>query len=159
MASIIEGYEYDIFVSYRQNDNHSGWVTKFVEALREELTATLKEPFSIYFDTNPHDGLLETHNIDKSLEGKLKCLIFIPVISRTYCDPHSYAWQHEFCLFNKMAKESQFGLNIKLNNGNVTSRILPVKIHELDSEDNALLKNELGEVLRAIEFTLSLIHI
>jgi len=152
MANIIDGYEYDIFISYRQNDNHSGWVTKFVEALKEELTATLKKPFSIYFDANSHNGLLETHNIDKSLEGKLKCLIFIPIISHTYCDPQSYAWQHEFCVFNKMAKENQFGLNIKLSNGNVTSRILPVKIHELDSEDNTFLKNELGEVLRAIEF-------
>ena len=91
MASIIEGYEYDIFVSYRQNDSHSGWVTKFVEALQEEPATTTKDPFSIYFDTNPHNSLLEPHNIDKSLEGRLKCLIFIPVISYTYCVPQSYA--------------------------------------------------------------------
>lgn len=89
-------FEYDIFISYRQNDNRSGWVTEFVKALTEELAATIKEPVSVYFDTNPHDGLLETHNVDKSLEGKLNCLIFIPVISQTYCDPGSFAWLHEF---------------------------------------------------------------
>jgi hypothetical protein len=32
MASIIPGYEYDIFISYRHNDNRSGWVTEFVAA-------------------------------------------------------------------------------------------------------------------------------
>ena len=95
MASIVPGYEYDIFISYRHNDNRSDWVTEFVAALKEELAATLKEPLSVYFDSNPYDGLLETHNVDKSLEGKLKCLIFIPVISQTYCDPTCFAWQNE----------------------------------------------------------------
>ena len=36
--------------------------------------------------------------------------------------------------------------------GNVASRILPVKIHDLDAEDKALLENELGGVLRSIDF-------
>src|SRR5664280_331386 len=119
MASIIPGYEYDIFISYRNNDNRSGWVTKFVTSLKEELAATVKDPISVYFDTNPHDGLLETHNVGESLEGKLKCLIFIPVISQTYCDPTCFAWQKEFLVFNKMAKEDLFGRNIRLPNGNV----------------------------------------
>ena len=34
----------------------------------------------------------------------------------------------------------------------MASRILPVKIHDLDQEDKELLENELGTVLRAIEF-------
>jgi hypothetical protein len=152
MASLLPGYEYDIFISYRHNDNRSGWVTEFVSALEEELAATLKEPVSVYFDTNPHYGLLETHNVDKSLEGKLKCLIFIPIISQTYCDPQSFAWQHEFCAFNKLAKEDQFGRDIRLSGGNVASRILPVKIHDLDPEDKMLLENELGGILRSIDF-------
>ena len=153
MASIIPGYEYDIFISYRQKDNkYDGWVTEFVDHLKRELEATFKEDLSIYTDDNPHDGLLETHNVDKSLEGKLKCLVFIPVISQTYCDPKSFAWQHEFCEFNKMAKIDSFGRDIKLSNGNVASRILPVKIHDLDIEDNTLLENELGGALRSIEF-------
>ncbi len=152
MSSLIEGYPYDLFISYRHNDNRSGWVTEFVNALQEELASTIKEPLSIYFDKNPHDGLLETHNVDKSLEGKLKCLIFIPIISQTYCDPKSFAWQHEFCAFNKLAQEDQFGKDITLRNGNVTSRILPIKIHDLDEEDKSIIENEMGGALRSIEF-------
>ena len=153
MPSLVEGYEYDIFISYRHKDNKGGhWVSEFVDALRTELEATFKEDISIYFDENPHDGLLETHNVDKSLEGKLKCLIFIPIISQTYCDLKSFAWQHELCAFNKLAKEDQFGRDIKLRNGNVTSRILPIKIHDLNAQDKGLFENELGGVIRAIEF-------
>src|SRR5215510_6281366 len=118
MPSLFSGYEYDIFISYRQNDNRSGWVTKFVKALQEELAATIKEPISIYFDNNPHDGLLETHDVDKSLQGKLKCLILIPIVSQTYCDTKSFAWQHEFCAFNRIASAEPLGRDIKLANGN-----------------------------------------
>jgi hypothetical protein len=34
MASVIPGYEYDIFISYRQKDNKGDmWVSEFVDAL------------------------------------------------------------------------------------------------------------------------------
>jgi tetratricopeptide (TPR) repeat protein len=153
MPSIVPGYEYDIFISYRQKDNkYDGWVSDFVNNLRKELEATFKEDLSIYTDENPQDGLLETHNVDKSLEGKLKSLIFIPIISQTYCDTKSFAWTHEFCAFNKMAQKDSFSREIKLGNGNVASRILPVRIHDLDAEDKALLESELKGPPRAIEF-------
>jgi hypothetical protein len=153
MSSIIEGYEYDIFISYRQKDNkHDGWVTEFVDNLKGELEATFKEEINVYFDFNPHDGLLETHDVDASLKEKLKCLVFIPIISQTYCDSKSFAWQHEFCAFNELAKVDRFGRDIRLSSGNVASRILPVKIHDLDEEDKTLLENELGGVLRSIDF-------
>ncbi len=150
--ALLPGFEYDIFISYRHNDNLDGWVTDFVQNLEKELKGTLKDTVTIYFDKNPHDGLLETHNVDKSLEGKLKCLIFIPIISQTYCDPKSFAWQHEFCAFNKLAKEDAFGRDVKVSGGNVASRILPIRIHDIDAEDKALLENELGGILRPIEF-------
>ena len=36
MASIISGFEYDIFISYRQKDNkYDGWVTEFVANLQK----------------------------------------------------------------------------------------------------------------------------
>jgi TolB-like protein len=153
LSSIIEGYSYDIFISYRQNDNkYDGWVTEFVDNLNKELEANIKDKISVYFDINPKDGLLETDSVDKSLENKIKCLVFIPIISRTYCDLKGFAWQNEFCAFNKLAKEDTFGRDIKLTSGNVASRILPVKIHDLDSEDKTLLENELGGMLRGIEF-------
>src|SRR6267378_808248 len=153
MPSIVSNFEYDIFISYRQKDNKGEhWVTEFVHLLKTELEATFKEDISIYFDASPRDGLLETHSVDKSLEGKLKCLIFIPIVSQTYCDLKSFAWQQEFCAFNRTGKEDQLGRDIRLSNGNVASRILPVKIHDLDADDKALLENELGGALRAIEF-------
>jgi len=153
MASILPGYEYDIFISYRQKDNKGdGWVSEFVDALKNELESTFKEEISVYFDINPHEGLLETHIVEASLKEKLKCLVFIPVISQTYCDPKSFAWQNEFCAFNKLAIADQFGKDIRLLSGNVASRILPVKIHNLDNEDKLLLENELGGVLRAVDF-------
>jgi TolB-like protein/Tfp pilus assembly protein PilF len=153
MPSLVSGYEYDIFISYRQKDNRGErWVTEFVNSLKTELDAAFKDDISIYFDENPHDGLLETHNVDKSLEGKLKCLIFIPIISQTYCDPKSFAWQQEFCVFNKLSQEDQFGRDVRLTNGNVTSRILPVRIHDLDAEDKTLIEAEIGGMLRAVDF-------
>jgi TolB-like protein len=153
MASLILGYEYDIFISYRQKDNkHDSWVSEFVTLLKGELEATFKEDISVYFDINPHDGLLETHDVSDSLKEKLKCLVFIPIISQTYCDPKSFAWEHEFKAFVELASHDQFGLKVKLPNGNIANRILPVQIHDLDSDDKALFENELGGVLRPIEF-------
>ena len=153
MASLIPCYEYDIFISYRQKDNKGEkWVSEFVESLKIELESTFKEEVSVYFDINPHDGLLETHEVDESLKEKLNCLIFIPVISRTYCDPKSFAWEHEFKAFVEQATEDSYGLKIKLPTGNVASRILPVRIHELDNEDISLCESLTEGVLRGVEF-------
>ena len=153
MSSILPGYEYDIFISYRQKDNkHDGWVTEFVNNLKGELESTFKEEISVYFDINPHDGLLDTHDVDASLKNKLKCLVFIPVISRTYCDPNSFAWEHEFKAFVELASQDQFGLKVKLPNGNVASRVLPIRIHELDLTDIKECESVLGGTLRGVEF-------
>ncbi|MCU0409480.1 MAG: hypothetical protein MUD02_11075, partial [Bacteroidales bacterium] len=153
MASQKEGFGYDIFISYRQKDNKGEkWVSEFVEALRSELDATIKDEVSIYFDENPHDGLLETHDVDASLKEKLKCLIFIPVISKTYCDQRSFAWIHEFMSFVETASSDSIGLRVKLPNGNVACRVLPVRIHDIDQEDIKLCESILGGNIRGIDF-------
>ncbi len=152
MPSLVPGYEYDVFISYRQNDNRSEWVSSFAEHLREELAATIKEPVSIYFDENPHDGLLDTHHVDKSLEGKLRCVIFIPVLSHTYCDTKSFAWNNEFIVFCQQAEGDSIGLDVRLINRNVTSRILPIQIHDLDPADQHLFEETSGGPLRSIDF-------
>jgi TolB-like protein/tetratricopeptide (TPR) repeat protein len=153
MSSVIEGYLYDIFISYRQKDNKGDrWVSEFVEALKTELESTFKEEISVYFDINPRDGLLETHDVNASLKEKLKCLVFIPIISRTYCDPRSFAWEHEFKTFVDQASQDQFGLKIKLPNGNVASRVLPISIYDLDNTDIKLCESVLGGFLRGVEF-------
>ncbi|MCJ7446508.1 MAG: hypothetical protein MUO72_02325 [Bacteroidales bacterium] len=153
MASLVPGYEYDIFISYRQKDNKGDrWVSEFVEVLKTELESTFKEEISVYFDVNPHDGLLDTHDVNASLKEKLKCLVFIPIISRTYCDPKSFAWEHEFKAFIEEASHDQFGLKVRLPNGNVANRVLPIRIYDLDNTDIKLCETELGGVLRGIEF-------
>lgn len=84
MPSHIPGFEYDIFISYRQKDNkYDGWVTEFVNNLKKELEATFKEDISVYFDESPHDGLQENYDVNDSLREKLRCLVFIP--RRLYC--------------------------------------------------------------------------
>ena len=153
MPSLIAGYEYDIFISYRHKDNkYDGWVSEFVSNLRKEVEATLKYDVSIYFDENSYDGLLENHEVDESLRKKLKCLIFIPIISQTYCDEKSFAWQHEFLSFLTLSSKDHYGVKIDLPNHNVASRILPVRIHEIDQEDKDLIENHLGGPMRPIDF-------
>ena len=147
------GYNYDVFISYRQKDNKGDrWVSEFVDALKIELESTFKEEISVYLDINPHDGLLETHDVDESLKEKLKCLIFIPIVSRTYCDPKAFAWEHEFKAFVEQASKDEFGLKVKLPNGNVANRVLPVLIHDLDMADIRECESVLGGVLRGVEF-------
>lgn len=156
MPSVLPGYEYDIFISYRQKDNkYDGWVTSFVDDLQRELEATFKKEVSVYFDMNPHHGLHEMHDVDESLKEKIKCIIFIPIISQTYCDPNSFAWQHEFLAFRDFTKRDQFGPKVKVAGGNFSSRILPVCIHELDEEDKQLFEREVGGPLRSIDFIFS----
>jgi hypothetical protein len=153
MASILQGYEYDIFISYRQKVNKGDrWVSGFVRNLQTELESTFKEDVTKYFDINQHDGLLETHDVGDLLKEKLNCLIFIPVISRTYCDTKSFAWEHEVIAFVEQASKDQFGMKVKLPGGNVANRVLPVRIHDLDIEDLILCEAVLGGVLRGIEF-------
>ena len=130
-------------------------MSEFVEALKTELESTFKEDVSVYFDENPHDRLQETHNVDKTLERKLKCLIVIPILSQTYCDPDSYAWQNEFLPFIKMAESDRYGKDVTLRSGNVASRILPIRIHDLEQEDIKLFEKEIGSILRPMDFVFS----
>ncbi len=147
-SSIIPDYDYDIHISYRYNDNkYDGWVSEFVEKLNQELSATLKDKLTIFFDKNPEDK-----GDDGSSESKIKSLIFIPVISQTYCDINSPVWKNEFRIFQNEIKNDSIGSNIKLNNGNTASRVIPVKIHDIDNDDVKLLETELSGGLRSIDF-------
>jgi dienelactone hydrolase len=156
MPSLTPGYNYDIFISYRQKDNkYDGWVTEFVDNLKRELESMFKDEVSVYFDINPSDYLLETYDVDASLRDKLKCLVFIPIVSRTYCDPKAFAWNHEFKAFIDQASNDKFGLKVPLPNGNVASRVLPVRIHDLDISDLKLCESILGGVFRGVDFIYS----
>jgi class 3 adenylate cyclase len=148
MSSIIPGFDCDIHVSYRYNDNkYDGWVSEFVDRLNKELGATLKDKLSIYFDKKPEERLS-----DLPAGSQIKSLIFIPVISQTYCDAASPVWKGEFNEFLVESKSDRIGRNVKLANGNTISRVIPVKIHDIDLEDVKLLEQELSGVLRSVDF-------
>jgi class 3 adenylate cyclase len=142
------GYDCDIYISYRFNDNkYDGWVTSFVDKLKQELGATLKDRLSVYFDNNE-----EEHRHNNGNTGEARSLIFIPVISQTYCDTNSSIWQQEFKSFQQQVRADKFGPAVQLPGGSRASRIIPVKIHDIDSDDLKLLENELAGALRSVDF-------
>ena len=152
-SSIIPEYDYDIHISYRYNDNkYDGWVSEFIEKLKQELSATLKDRLTVYYDKNPEDRREGFHQEDGSSAQKIKSLIFIPVISQTYCDVNSPVWKNEFQIFQNEIIGDTIGGNIKLANGNTVSRIIPIKIHDIDTEDVRLLESALSGALRSIDF-------
>ncbi|TVR28727.1 MAG: hypothetical protein EA390_11330, partial [Balneolaceae bacterium] len=111
-----------------------------------------KDKLTIYFDKNPSEGLSDNHVVDQSIREKIKSLIFIPIISQTYCDTSSFAWKEEFKVFKSNSQTDRFGRTIQLPNGNYTSRILPIKIHDIELTDLKLLESELDGTLRSIDF-------
>ncbi len=152
-ASILPEYDYDIHISYRYNDNkYDGWVSEFVDKLNQELSATLKDKLSIFLNKNPEDKREEYQMEDGSFKPKIKSLLFIPVISQTYCDNNSPVWKNEFRIFQEEIKNDGLGSTIKLSNGNMVSRVMPIKIHDIDNEDIRLLESELSGGLRSIDF-------
>src|SRR5688500_9503290 len=143
-SSILPGYDYDIHISYRYNDNkYDGWVSEFVEKLNQELGATLKDKLSIYFDKSPED---------KREEFQIKSMIFITVISQTYCDVNSSVWKNELKIFKDEIKNDSIGPNIKFANGSIVSCVIPIRIHDNDNEDVRLLESELSGSLMSIDF-------
>ena len=52
----------------------------------------------------------------------------------------------------KRASKDKFGLKVRLPNGNVVNRVLPVRIHDLDNEDVELFDSVLRGALRGVEF-------
>jgi hypothetical protein len=151
-SSNIPGFDCDIHVSFRSNDNkYDGWVTEFVEKLNQELSATVKDKLSIFFDKNAENDRDDMQQDDPS-PSKIKSLIFIPIISQTYCDINSSIWQREFAAFQLQSGTDKIGSNVKLPNGSFASRVIPIKIHDIDLEDVRLLETQLSGVLRSIDF-------
>lgn len=155
---IIRAFDFDIFISYRHNDNKApgglgeGWVTEFVSYLTTELETMIKGKVTIYFDKNPEYGLKEHHDVEDSLFNRLNSMIFVPILSQTYCDEECYAWKNEFLSFLERSKNDSLGSSIKLMDGNVTGRVLPVCIHDLEQSDLRKIESQLNGKMRAINF-------
>ncbi len=152
-SSIDPGFACDIYISYRANDNqYDGWVTEFASKLERELSATVKDKLTIWFDKSVETLYKHPEQVPDG-EGKWsRSIIFIPIVSQTYCDPSSLTWQMEFKGFRDAANRDGIGPTVKLVNGNTVSRILPVRIHEIDAEDVRMLEAEITGGLRSIDF-------
>lgn len=152
MAALLPDFEYDIFVSYRHNDKE--WVADFIPRLQDALGTVIKDKLNIYYDADPKDGLGDTYQVKASLDHRvLNSIILLSVISLTYCDTQKYSWGSEFLPFLEQAKANHLGLELTLpNGGNVVSRVLPLRIHNLEPEDTQLLERTLGGFLRSIDF-------
>ena len=111
-----------------------------MEKLTQELSATLKDKLSIYFDKNPEEDRKPLYEENSLIPRKIKSLIFIPIISQTYCDTSSLVWNEEFKGFQAGAKNDSFGPTIKMAKAILASRIIPVKIHDIDTDDVKLLE-------------------
>ena len=90
--------------------------------------------------------------MDASLKEKLKCLIFIPIISRTYCDPKSFAWEHEFKEFVEQASQDQFGLKVNFRMAMWQTGYCLFEFMILNTADIKLCESILGGVLRGVDF-------
>ena len=92
---------------------------------------------------------METHIVDESLKDKLKCLIFIPIISQTYCDSKVMPGIMSFVLLISWQRKTGLEEISDLSQRECyQAGYLPVKIHDLDPEDKTLLENEIGGVLK-----------
>jgi class 3 adenylate cyclase len=153
-SSILPDYQYDIFISFSDKDNkYDRWVDEFALRLKQELDATLKDKLTVHCIR----GSSDPHSVKQSsepviLEKGIHALIFVPVISQTYCDVNSRPWREEFKAFKSEIERDHLGPDIRLANGTVFSRILPVRIHDIDIHDVRMLEQELSGVLRSIDF-------
>lgn len=76
MPGLLPGFDYiNLISNCRKNNKYAGWVTEFVNHLKGELESAFKEDISAYIDINPHDGLLETHDVNVSVKDKIRCLL------------------------------------------------------------------------------------
>ncbi len=152
-SSLQPGYDADIYISYRANDNqYDGWVTEFASKLERELGATVKDKLTIWFDKSAESLYAQGAQPSESEARYRRSLIFIPIISQTYCDPASLTWQLEFKGFQSASAGDAIGPVVTLGNGTQVSRVLPVRIHDIDAEDIRLLEQEVNGGLRSIDF-------
>jgi hypothetical protein len=134
---------YDLYQKYPQIEaEHPGVKVIWLGVFNE---------YQIYTSTKPVRSIDDLKGLRLRVSAEM-IDIFKFVGSRTYCDPKSFAWEHEFKEFMKQASQDQFGLKVKLPNGNVASRLIPVQIHDLDADDKKLCESVLGGFLRGIEF-------
>jgi hypothetical protein len=58
--------------------------------------------------------------------------------------------------FRDFAANEALGLDVKLSNGNVAKRILPIRIHEIDKADLKMIEHAIGGNMRALILSINL---
>ncbi len=87
MASVVPGYDHDVFVSYATVDDHPakcGWVSAFVSALSESLAAAIgqRDPKRIWWDRSDID---EEASLTEQIRSKVqKSACMVVILSRGY---------------------------------------------------------------------------
>lgn len=152
MSSIIPNYNFDIYVSYRYNDAIFEWVQEFIVNLEHELAAILRDKLTVHFNVKGISSELDEEEAEKVIAQNLKTLIFIPIISHGYCDVKKFYWKKEFMKFKELALSDNFGLNIPIKSGYSLSRIIPVRINEINRDELLLLEQEVGDYMRSVDF-------
>jgi hypothetical protein len=54
--------------------------------------------------------------------------------------------------FVSESDQDSLGTTVRLQNGNLASRVIPVRIHDIDNEDVRRLEKELSGTLRSVDF-------
>ncbi len=81
--SVVPGFKHDLFVSYaHQNDRPWGWVSNFIETLKEELAGKSRD-FSMWWDP----GLRSGENFDVAIADAIsESAVFLSILSPAYGD-------------------------------------------------------------------------
>ena len=94
--SYCQGFQYDIFISYANNDNNFGWINDLHEVLDKRLPEDLYQKPKIWRDNGGLDGKPIDAGIKEALENSA---VFLAVgsgayLSSKYCVPIELAGFH-----------------------------------------------------------------
>src|SRR3990172_7293606 len=107
--AILPSYKFDVYISYRHSDSVREWVMEFIEKLQQELDASLKDRLSVYVDKRGVGNEIDSDSFKKERTENLRSLIFIPVLSNTYCDSSKFNWEEEFMQFKTSSANDELG--------------------------------------------------
>jgi hypothetical protein len=104
----VEGYEWDIFISYPHEANERGvddlgWVTQFHKHLKQEIDLRTDRDVKIYFDNKHFAG---NQSVEKDLlEAARNSYLFLPILSPRYIASNKFTLRelNEFCSVGNIA--------------------------------------------------------
>lgn len=141
MSALTSAYKYDIYISYRRNEQIFEWTKEFVNILKTEIEQIIKQPISIFLE----------NGLDYSPEN-VNSVLFIPIISNSYCVINKDNWINEFQYFKNSAINDSLGFLLPFQGNNLLNRILPIKINSISDSEYYVLEGEMDGRLKSIDF-------